>query len=181
LVASKGLFFVHLYGAFEFTVISAVMKTIEYINANGHYVNECKPVLMSLALSPCCDALFSATDKKWEKRWELFSHFERNSRVDIPDALIPTNGRNIKVRQLQGIWTSFCLKDPVLPRPEIGGRIQELVDNRNAIAHGDASAADIGSLNSISDLYKKYNDISELCSYIVDTLDAFVRTKGYLK
>lgn len=70
--AAKGLFWVHLYGTYEFTIKESVLKTIECINTGNYSINQCKPLLLSLALHPECEALFSVTDKKWEKRWELF-------------------------------------------------------------------------------------------------------------
>jgi len=50
------------------------------------------------------------------------------------------------------------------------GRVNELVANRNAIAHGTNSASEIGSRNTLSDLYIRYNEISEVCSYVIDTV-----------
>ncbi len=42
---SKGLFFVHLYGVYEFTVKQTVTKSIELINQNTPKLSECKPLL----------------------------------------------------------------------------------------------------------------------------------------
>lgn len=181
ILVAKGLFFVHLYGAYEYTVKSAVSKCIELININNPKLNDCKPLLFSMLLHSELESIASVGDKKWERRYELFCKFESNNNAVIPNEIIPTNGRNLKYRQLESIWKSFSITEPVLPRLELGGRITELVSNRNAIAHGTSSAANIGSLNTISELYKRHSEISEVCSYIVQTFEEYIKNKRYLK
>jgi hypothetical protein len=181
LLISKGLFFVHLYGAYEYTVKTTVLKSIELINIESPKLNDCKPLLMSLALNSELDSIASVGDKKWEKRHDLFSKVETNNGIKILSELFPTNGRNLKIRQLQSIWNTFSMAEPILPRPELGGRITELISNRNAIAHGTSSAASVGSLNTITELYKRHSEISEICSYIIHTFQEYIKIKAYLK
>ena len=138
-------------------------------------------MLMSIALNAELDSIASVSDKKWEKRHDLFSKVEANGSIQILSELFPTNGRNLKFRQLQSIWKSFSMTDPVLPRLELGGRITELISNRNAIAHGTSSAASVGSLNTITELYKRHSEISEICSYIIHTFQEYIQDKSYLK
>jgi hypothetical protein len=180
LINSRGLFFVQLYGVYEKTIINSVFRSITFINSNEHRVLDFKPLVLSMVLHPQCDALASVSARKWEKRWELFEKLELNPIVNICEEVLPTDGQNIRYRQLEMIWKTFCIDKPVLPRPEIRGRISELVDNRNAIAHGDATALDIGSRVTTQDLYIKYSDISEYCSYFLDTLESHILTKAYL-
>lgn len=109
-----------------------------------------------------------------------FSHLENNTVVRICDDLMPTNG-NYGYRQLESIWTSFCLADPILPRPEIRGRIDELVNKRIAIAHGIEDAKTVGSHYTISELTKIYEDVNELCSYIIQSLENHAINSNFLK
>lgn len=181
ILISKGLFFVLLYGAYEFTVKSTVAKSIEIINTDSVLLNDCKPLLLSIALNSNLDSIASVSGKKWEKRKLLFDNFNTNPSVTIATDLFPTNGRNLTVNQLQTIWDSFSIEEPVLPRTNLIGRLQELVLNRNAIAHGTSSAIDIGSLNSISDLYIKYADMSEVCSYVIQVFEDYLIKRRYIK
>jgi hypothetical protein len=181
ILIAKGLFFVLLYGAYEFTVKSIVNKSIEVINSECVPLNDCKPLLFSIALNSELDAIASMTGKKWEKRKSLFDNFIKNPTIFINAELFPTNGRNLTDKQLLTIWNSFAIEDPILPRNELIGRIKELILNRNAIAHGTSSAIEIGSLNTISELYKKYSDISEVCSYVIQVFEDYLKRRKYLK
>ena len=181
ILISKGLFFVHLYGVYEFTVISTIRKAIEIINTRAPLVTDCKPILFGLAFDPELEAISNVGDKKWEKRWELFKKIDPNLKMPMKiNNIVPTNGRNLKFRQLESIRLSFCIAEPILPRPELGGRITELISNRNAIAHGTSSAIEIGSLNTIIDLYAKHNEISEVCSYFISIIEDYLHNEKYL-
>ncbi len=181
ILISKGLFFVHLYGAYEYTVKTTVSRTIDLINKKNPQLNNCKPLFLSIILNSELDSIASVGDKKWEKRHTLFTKFNTNNIVQIQNDIFPTNGRNLKYRQLQSIWNSFSISDPILPRQSLGGRITELIENRNAIAHGNEPAATIGSLNTISELYIRHSEISEVCSYIIKTFEEYVKNDRFLK
>lgn len=59
------------------------------------------------------------------------------------------------------------------------GRVDELVENRNAIAHGRKSPAVIGGRYSSGDLEKRYRDIDELCIYIIDAFESYLNNKDF--
>ena len=100
--------------------------------------------------------------------------------VCITESLFPTDGKNIRINQLQSIANSFGIKGTVIPKAEIGGYIQELVDNRNYIAHGNKTPNDVGKNFSVTDLVKRYEIISEVCDYIITTYESYIREKQYL-
>jgi hypothetical protein len=180
---SKGLFFVHLYGVYEYTVTSAVQRTIQHINAMSCTVNQCKPILLSIVLDSECTSLSSAGQNSfWPRRWKLFEKLSKNDPIQINDNIFPTNGKNIRYDQLNSIWTTFCVKDPPIPATQmfLKGRVNELVENRNAIAHGRMSPADVGGRYSFNELEKRYKDIDELCVYIIDTLESYLINKDFL-
>lgn len=180
IVTSRGLFFVHLYGVYERTVREGVFRAIRIMNKNNHRVLDYKPLLLSIVLHSQCDAMAFSSKRNWEKRWNLFETLEANPTVTISEELLPTDGHNLRFRQLEMIWKAFAIADPIVPNPAIGGRIKELVDNRNAIAHGNATALEIGARVTIADLYDKYNDISGYCSYFLNTIESHVLNKAYL-
>src|SRR5947207_1653967 len=56
-MTSKGLFFVHLYGVYEYTVKATVQETIQVINIHGPTIADCKPVLLGMLLDSQCQSL----------------------------------------------------------------------------------------------------------------------------
>ena len=83
--------------------------------------------------------LIYSNEHKWEKRWKLSDKMINNPKVVISHDMMPTDGKNIRYKQLKSIANSFGMKENVLPRNEIGGYIQEMVDMAEAvgIARGD--------------------------------------------
>jgi len=178
----KGLFFVNLYGAYEYTIVTTVQRTVQTFNSMQCTISDCKPVLLSLVLDPKCKAVASVgRNRMWDTRWALFDTAHSSDVAQIDETVIPTDGQNLKYPQLCSIWTTFCLSDPVLPRPALQGRISELVENRNAIAHGREAAATIGSRYSISELQTRLSDIDEVCTYVVQTFDDYLVNGGFLR
>lgn len=176
----KGLFFVHLYSALEFTVTGAVQGVIHAINSSSHLVCDCHPQFLSMALHAECESMAGVgKSKTWERRWHLFSRVFSTVRVEIDDTLMPTDGRNIGYAQLQSIWTSFNVDVPVLPRMSLRGRLEELVNNRNAIAHGREAAAAVGGRYSTRDLETRLSDVQEICEHVMTSLESCVQRMDF--
>lgn len=177
---AKGLFFVHLYGAYEYAVTSAVLETIQGINTAGCRIADCNPMLFSLVLHPECMSLAAVgPEKTFQKRWELFSLVSSPQLARIPDGLMPTDGKNIRYEQLESICKSFCVQEPVVPDMMLKGRVEELVENRNAIAHGRLSPRDVGGRYTVPELVKRLDDIEELCLHLILTLQDHVENGKY--
>ena len=180
---TKGLFFVHLYGVYEYTVTSAVQRTIQHINAMNCTIDKCKPILLSIILDSECESLASVgRNSSWPKRWELFEKLNKTEPVRINDNIFPTDGKNIRYGQSTSIWKTFCIKDAPIPSEQmlLRGRVDELVEKRNAIAHGRESPADVGRRYSLDDLEKRYQDIDGLCIYILDILESYLDNRDFL-
>lgn len=181
LLIAKGMFFVHIYAAFEFTIRNTYSKAITFINSDSVEISKCKKSLYCLALNPELDALNSVSNRNWEKRWELFEKIENNTPVFVSNDIFPTDGKNIRHRQLESIWKTLCVPYQLLNTQSIGGRINEIVETRNSIAHGNISPLDIGSSNTLDELYKRYNEVSNYCSYFIETIEEYIRKKDYLE
>ena len=72
----KGSFFVLLYGALEKTVFYLVNQCIQILNTKHKKLLDLKPVLWAIVFNDECNAIHDASDKKWTKRWELFSQVQ---------------------------------------------------------------------------------------------------------
>lgn len=120
-------------------------------------------------------------EHKWEKRWNISDKLTRNPIVSIPNEIVPTDGKNLRYRQLESIAKSFGIHNAILPRAEIGGNIQEMVDNRNYIAHGNKTPKEVGREVSVNDLQRKLDHISEACAYIIELYEKYIEEQMYLK
>ena len=178
---NKGLFYVYIYGIYEETVRTVVQKTIEELNAKSVKIDECIYVLYALIFSTEYDSIYGVgNEHKWEKRWNVSDKLTQNP-VVIPNEIIPTDGKNLRYRQLESIAKTFGIHNAILPRAEIGGDIQEMVDKRNYIAHGNKTPKEVGREVSVNDLQRKLDHISEACTYIIELYEEYIEERLYLK
>lgn len=181
-VINKGLFYVYIYGIYEETVRTVVQKTIEELNVKSVKISECIFELYSLIFSTEYDSLYGVgNEHKWEKRWKISQKLTQNPTVVIPYEIIPTDGKNLRYNQLESIAKTFGINDDILPRREIGGNIQEMVDNRNYIAHGNKTPSEVGREVSVNDLKVKLKNISDACTYIIELYENYIQNSLYLK
>lgn len=171
----KGLFFIVLYGAFEYTIVNCVQKCLSEINNKHCRIKDIKATLYCLVFNNECNALMDARNKKWEKRYELFSKIENNSdECNIIDSLSPIQQGNIKYNHLKSLWKIFDISSEVITDIKLRVRFEELVENRNAIAHGREPCASVGQRYTANDLANIFDDISEYCSYVIETFKDYI-------
>lgn len=178
---AKGLIFVQLYGVIEYTVTSVISKCIFYINSESVKLSDIKPIIIGLALHSDLDSLIQVSSKKWEKRYNIFRKIEQDITVDIIDDIMPTDGGNIKYSQLESIWKTFCLAEPIFHDIKFRGRLEDIVTNRINIAHGNEPASTIGARVTIQDLSDRLNDVSAFCTYFISVFESYVINKKYRK
>lgn len=177
----KGTFFVLLYGALEYTVTASVQRCLSKLNERGIDVSEIKPTLYSLVFNDECNSLADSKDKKWTKRYELFSKLNERQTCHIDEHLFPTSTGNIKYRQMESIWKTFGISANVVNSNRVIGRLDTLADNRNKIAHGRELPSTIGSAFTISEIEDFYNLISSYCSYILSVFQGYLNAEEFKK
>ncbi len=180
--AMKGLFFVHLYGVLEFTIVNSVTFLLQKIREDKYNIHQFKPTMLSIVLDSECKSLASSgVKKKWERRWTLFEKIFSSEEATINDTVIPADGMNFKYPQLESIKKALCIGDPIIPEKRLIGKLEELAENRNAIAHGRESPVAIGSRYTVRDLGKRLNDIDLLRSHIITVFKSHYSKKSFLK
>lgn len=178
----KGIFFVSLYGAIEFTVCSLVCRIIDEINEDKHvHVTHLKTCLLSLLLHSECEALYQAADKKWAKRLALFNRINDDEKSSIINTILPAQSGNLKRKQIQQICEVFGVEFPIISNPTLEYRLSTIADNRNAIAHGRKTTCDVGSQYTKNQLIEYYTVVQEYCLYLNQQFFNYIRNKHYIK
>ena len=181
----KGVVYVLLYGALEFTITHCVSRTIEILNDKTLNLYEVLPSLWGLIYDSACKRIETAgTNKKWENRYKLFKELTKDKVIDqIESTLFPSSNGNIKEQQLDRVWKTFGLKAPMF-EPEhmsVKQTLLDLANGRMAVAHGRECASQIGSLKSSSDLEELYDSISRYCSYLIECFTQYINQEEYLQ
>ena len=181
----KGVVYVLLYGALEFTITHCVSRTIEILNDKTLNLYQLLPSLWGLIYDSACKRIETAgTNKKWENRYKLFKELTKDKVIEqIESTLFPSSNGNIKEQQLDRVWKTFGIKAPMF-EPEhmsVKQTLLDLANGRMAVAHGRECASQIGSLKSSSDLEELYDSISRYCSYLIECFTQYINQEEYLQ
>jgi hypothetical protein len=180
ILTAKGLYFVELYGVFEYAVTTTVSQVVKALNDTAIPVEACQPVLLGLGLDAECKSMTAAGPKThWEKRCSLFARTRVPDPLQIDDNVLPIGIGTIKFRHLQRIWSTFNLRDPVLPNMSLRGGLEDVTDKRMAISHGRESASDVGRRYSFDELAKRHTAIDLVCGHIVQSFETYLASEHY--
>lgn len=168
----KGLVFVQLYGVYEYTITSSVQAALSSIGGKGLRVEHVCRELLSLVLDPYWAGAAGAGRRKlWHKRMDVIEKMQPNALLDnVSDTIFPNDGSQYRRSQIETIWKVFGITDPIVPELRLLGRIEELVENRNAIAHGRITADNVGRRYTKKDIEDRIIDVFTICIHIVETI-----------
>jgi hypothetical protein len=181
---AKGLFFVFLYGAYEHCIEEAFREAVLAANTHGLLWNQLRPEILAIALNPQFDGLESSpkSPARWERRVDLSRQIFAVDAASIPElGSVPFDGSHMRVAQIETIWRVLGITVPPVNSPPMIGRIAELVDQRNKIAHGRERPDTVGGRFTIADLQKRLDDIEAVCLYVVQQLETHVTVPANLR
>jgi hypothetical protein len=176
----KGLVFVYSYGAYEYVVRSLVRVALSRIRSEGLAPKELRREILSLALDPLMLAAAGAGRRRlWQCRVELLSGCESTTPLAaINDTAFPSDGSHYRPAQLRTIWRIFGITAPIVPSPKHLGRIEELVENRNAISHGRSTPEEVGRRYSVADLETRIDDCRDIATHLLETMQRHCDSGG---
>ena len=178
--ACKGLAFVQLYATYEYSVRSAVQATLVALCAAGVEIRTLRRNLLALVLDPHWDsASDSGRPHVWDSRMALIASLDSSELTStLRDDLFPNDGSHYRIHQLRTIWKIFSVSGPVVSEPRLIGRIEELVENRNAISHGRLTPEEVGSRYSWQEVASRVNDTDTIAGHVVSSLESHVQSGG---
>jgi hypothetical protein len=176
----KGLMFIQLYGVYEYSVKSTVQTVLSFIRRDTLSPREIHHRALTLAMNGTFDSASRVGPlKTWQKRLELVADLESSQPLhSLVDTAFPSDGSHFRPRQIQTIWDIFGLTVPPLPESKFIGRINELVENRNAIAHGRRTADDVGSAYSFEDMRKRVDEVEVISIYLLTEMEKHYYSGG---
>lgn len=178
----KGLCFIQMYGIYEYTVRSSVQAALSSLKNGVLRINQIRREVLCLVLDPRWDAAAQAGPARmWECRMDLMNQAHSDElAASFNETLFPLDGSHYRARQLHTIWKVLGLVAPVVPEQRFLGRIEEMVENRNAIAHGRRTPEDVGRSYSRLDIEERFADLKRICDHILVTLEAHCNAGGLL-
>ncbi len=177
----RGLFFVDLYGAFEYAVEQSVQTFLQHLSAAGIPYREFEQLLFAITLHQEFESAATvAHRKKWSQRRSLLTKQISGDTCQVNDLMFHYYLQSISYSTIRDIFEWLCIPKSAVPDTRIIGYIDEISGARMEIAHGRKSAQDVGRRWSSSDLEKRLEAIGEESNYIIASFDEFVIQKGFV-
>lgn len=178
----RGLFWVHLYAALEYAVSNGVqrfLQSVESLNVRPAHFNS---GFFSVALEPNFAALRNVgEDKRWIKRLELLNGQASSTPTKINPDIFGLYLQNVWVEKMEVLFLCLEINQPIVPDASYKTYIDELVNQRNGVAHGRMSALAVGSARRSSELLIRYSAISAVCVHFFDCLDQHHISRGVIQ
>jgi hypothetical protein len=177
----RGLFFVLLYGAFEKTVNEAVQLTLTKILAlnprNCDVVHPFNVITMSKKWKAVKDSGYS---KAFKQLTDFFSAIESQESYGFDETLFATFLQNIWAASIEEVLQAMGASGFIVSMAQ-RVVIDEVVESRNAVAHGREAASRIGERPRCADLRSRFDTLQEFTSLFIDHLEAFILTRSFIQ
>lgn len=180
---AKGLMFVQIYAVYEYTARAVVRSAIVAIAAHRHKPQDLLPSLMALFLDSGLSGLRDCPKRDvWERRIALFESLFSDSPVELSNTVFPSDGTHFRHKQLQTIFKVLGIQRTPAQRKRHLYRVDEVVNQRNAIAHGDESPANVGRTYTRAEISNITRQIKSVCLLLISAVEKqCTDTKRHLK
>lgn len=169
---AKGLAFIQIYAAYEYTVRAVVRTAVGAITAYNHRADELIPSLMALFLDQELSSLRDCPNPRvWEKRIELFEAIFAGVPAHVHNTVFPVDGSHFRHDQLQTIFDVLGIRRMPAQRRRHLIRIDEVVGHRNDIAHGSVTADAVGKRYSRGEVRHIIRQVRSVCLLLISAVE----------
>lgn len=175
----RGLFYVHLYGAFEKSVNEIVMFALREIDSlaikNFHAAADFLPVTLANIFQ---SLQAPTTDSKWKKRVEFVKAMQSSAACKISDSVFGDQLQNVSPDRLQEIITYLCLPSPFSDNDLLP--IGEIVEKRNQVAHGRTSPLRVGSSVKSAELESRLTATISIVDRLIECIENGLESLNFI-
>ena len=177
----RGIFYVQVYGALEYCVTQGCQQFIGYAATLNIHHCHLEPRFNAVALDAEIMSLHSKKSKDWKARIKLFERLSSANHSNANDTVFGSFLFNIWPATIEEIFQCFSIDQAVTAEPRQLGYLKELVEKRNAVAHGRETSSDAGEGKSGEDLDRLMNAVYGVCFYFLTTLETHASNRGIIK
>ncbi len=169
---ARGLAFVQIYAIHEYTVVTAVEHAAKTVAAHARTFVELRPSLLALFLDAELRSVRDTDKDQWFSRLALFDRASsKTPAVFAGEPAVPADGSHFRHTQIELILKVFGVrKNPTVRRRHLF-LIDEVVNHRNSIAHGNSTAAEVGKRYSNQDVRNIIRRMESACLRLIKILE----------
>jgi hypothetical protein len=177
----RGLYYVHLYSALEKTTNECVEQALLLISGqrveNWHYQNKFNVVSLYARMQ----AFKAAGYRSFlSKSVDVFSTLDSPEVSKIDNTIFSSTLQNVWFKALDEVYKCFGIPEFSV-ESHLRLSVDEVVDKRNAVAHGRESAIYIGERHRSYILRTRTQDIQLIADKFVDGLESYVLGLEHIK
>jgi hypothetical protein len=177
----KGLFYVHLYGSLEKTINDLIENTLISINSQNIKNKHFSPPFNTISLLGKLQSFKDCGHRNFfAKAIEIFEEMQSDNIPSLNETAFSNNLQNVWTKTIIEILTAFGIGNFII-EPRTRTTIDEIVDKRNAVAHGRETAAVIGERFRTNDLRVKMNTITTFSFDLIDCFENYHDSKKFIK
>jgi hypothetical protein len=169
---ARGLAFVQIYAIHEYTVVNVVEHAAGAVAAHGHPFASLRPSLLALFLDAEIKSVQDTVKGQWESRLALFDRAtSKKPAVFVGAPAMPADGSHFRHPQIELILRVFGIRRKLTRRKRHLFLIDEVVNHRNEIAHGNFTAAEVGRRYSNQDVRDRIRQMKSVSLRLIQILE----------
>lgn len=175
----RGLFFVHLYGAFEKSINEAVEQFLMEVDGLNVQFLDFSVGFLPTALDPIFTSLKSSG--KWDSRIGFFKKIESADVCRVSNSVFSDQLQNTWFSTLEKIASYIGINDVFLKNINDSHYLNEVVEKRNQVAHGRNSPLNVGSSGRSSDLEARFDALNRILDDYIEVLEEHCNSLHFIK
>lgn len=176
----RGLFFPHLYGAFEKSINEAVEIFLQAVQGLAVPYCHFAPSFLPTALDPNFQSIYDSVGKRLAKRIDFVRKMESSDRCVINNAAFSRELQNAWPETLAEVARSIGIILPLKSTSTDLLYLYETVDKRNAVAHGRISPLVVGSSGRTSDLENLLTSVVRVANDFIEMLESHFNQREFV-
>lgn len=177
----KGLFYVHLYSALEKTINQVAETTLSYVSSSSRPLREIRPSLLAVALQDQIKSVRGCSSSKvLQKSVSLMESANSSASAIMADSTLSFWLQNVWASTINELLDTFGVNSyRVTGRDKI--YVDEVVDKRNAVAHGRDSAMSVGERFRCIDLETRFNVVQTVTFQVVESFREYCENSQFAR
>lgn len=177
----RGLYYVHLYSVLEKSLNETIEQTILLIKSKNIKNRHFSTLFNVISLNSKMQSFKQCGYKEYfDRASDIFEGVDSESIFDISNTIFSQNLQNIWYKTIQDTIRSFGAA-PISVEPRVRLTIDEVVDKRNAVAHGRETPIVVGERHRCNVLRTKTQEIQMVVEQIISTFEDYIADYKFLK
>jgi hypothetical protein len=177
----KGFFYVHIYACIEFSINKLVVTTLTLARSKNILYRHIENKFYTIALSSNLQSIRDCNPKTFlDKTADLFLAIDSGDISHFDETFVSKYLQNVWGKTFNQITKTLGMNNFGISGNKVFA-FDEIVDNRNKMAHGRDSAADIGSAPNYPDLKNRYDLIFDTINRYINHFEAYYANKEFIK